>query len=316
MATPVQCSSCGYLTYASEGQCKRCGASLAAAQSIGGGTVWGESPRQSTPPPPTPEWTPPTPRPSAPLQQPGFGTPYQQQQPFRAPTRGNPASKIILAVILLGGVGLLGVAYIVSTLGIGKLGGETPQSSLKDLISTQPDFMAECDGVEGDLTFNGRMARKGSNFYIQAMMLRSEVMQDPDYTGKMAVDLIFERGKPVKVVVPDMRVFTELPRGKKDGLDADPIEDAIGLINDPSCTVYEMGKGQVNGYETRMFKLESAGRQPATIEIAPSLKNLIVRIDFGDDWTEYKGQGTYELKNVSFDVDADLFHVPITFTKV
>jgi len=189
---------------------------------------------------------------------------------------------------------------------------------LKAVLAAQPDFLADCEGLEGDFSYQGRMARKGESFLLQLNMPRGLLLHDPRRTGKTPVSALIVPNKDIQIVVPEVRAYIEVPPGTKDLPKEDPIQEILTTIKDQDCYVRDFGRVKIGDYDTRVFCISDrkGARRDGFVYVAPALQNLIVKIDFNDDWTKFDGPLKYVLTNVALTVDDELFHVPVTYTKV
>ena len=160
MKQRVQCANCGYLTYPSESACPRCKASLLHARPIGsdpgsGGTVYG-SPGAPGGPSAWPE--------------PGRGT-------YAAPkARGGGGSRaMIVAAVLIVVIAALGIVAYRTTIFVAKT---VEDVELRRMLENQPDFKADCEGVEGKLEYKGSIAQRGSAYVLDAMFPRAQLLKD------------------------------------------------------------------------------------------------------------------------------------------
>jgi hypothetical protein len=143
------------------------------------------------------------------------------------------------------------------------------------------------------------------------------LLQQTSRSGMTPVSAIIAPDKNVQIVVPELRAYIDLPRGTKDMPKADPIREMLTILDEKGCEVLDFGRSAVGDYQTRVFCVsDSTGkRRDAFVEIAPQLANLIVSVDFGDDWTAFDGPLRYKLSNVALEVSDELFEVPTTYTK-
>ena len=74
----------------------------------------------------------------------------------------------------------------------------------------------------------------------------------------------------------------------------------------------------VGEYEVVRYRLTDPDgkRTPGFVSVAPALRNAIVEVDVGSDWTSFKGKLKYTMRNIVLESDSDLFRVPSTYTKV
>lgn len=278
-----QCAACGYICDARETVCVRCNTPFDG--------------RPPAPPEPRAPW--PTPPPAAPIQ--------------RHPNANR--GLVIGAALVAATVAVLVALYFVFVKP--EFDKRGSRESLKSLLLAQPDFIADCEGHEGDFSYQGQMARKGDRFFFQVRLPRS-LLLGVGRSGMTAINAIMSPDNTVRIVIPEATAYVDVPRNSPNFPKGDPIKDILKSLDESGCEIREFGKSSVADVETRLFCVSDRDgkRRDAFIDVAPSLKNLIVKVDFNDDWTPYEGALKYTLTNVKFDVDDELFRVPVTYTKI
>jgi hypothetical protein len=292
MSDLTQCAACGYITDASTDVCPRCGR------------------------PPSEPIAAPAPEPSAFAVPPSaHPMPYARPGPPPATRRSSPVA-LVSALLVLATAAVLVAFYVFF---IRPENAKLAKAEdLKAVLRQQPDFVADCEGVEGDFSYTGRMARKGDRFLFLIDIPRAILLGDPSRTGNTPITALITPNPSIQIVVPELRAYLEIPRGTKNMPKNDPIRDILSVIEEQKCDVRDFGASSVGPYETRLFCVSApdGSRRDAYVEVAPALGNLIVKLDFNDDWTTYDGQLKYTLSNVKTEVDEDLFRVPTTYTKI
>ncbi len=293
MSGLTQCAACGYITDANDASCVRCG------------RVFDEpAPEQQT----------------AAVDDSAWGSPasesagsYTTYAPVRR--RANPVLVIGSILVALTAACLIAFYFVFVKPEIEQ---QSHKEDLKALLKQQPDFVADCEGEEGDFTYTGRMARKGKRFLFMIDFPRAILLDDPSRTGKTPISALIEPGANVEIIVPELQSCIEVPRGTKNMPKSDPIQDILQFVDDKKYDVTDFGRSTLGTYQTRMFRISTpdGSRRDAYVELAPELQNLIVGLDFNDDWTSYEGALKYKLSNVKLEVDEDLFRVPTTYTKL
>lgn len=286
----IQCAACGYVTNDTRDRlCVRCNA------------PFDGSTDPAPAPPKRPPWpVPPPPRPVPPPKKSG----------------GGKTALVVGVALALATAVALGVFYV--TVVRPETEGRASQAELKRLLTTQPDFQGEAEFVEGKDEYRGVIARKGGNFMMGIHFSRAILLRDPSRSGQTPINAIFVPGKPIVVVIPEVRAYAEAPAGTEGLPKEDPLSQVFTIVNEEQCEVEEYGPSTVGEYPVVKYRLQArdGSRNPGYICLAPSLRNLIVEVDLGPDWTIFKGKLKYTIKNAALEVDDDLFRVPATYNRV
>ena len=290
----IQCSACGYVTNDTRDKnCVRCDAPLdIPAEALQPAVL---APPIAAPPP-------------------RFEAP-----PLPPPRKRSGSGRTVLAVgllLLLAALGVLGLFYfnVVKP----QENRRPSQASLKQLLTNQPDFYGDADFVEGDRTFNGRMARFGDQFMMEVHFPRALLLNDPSRSGKTPINVLFKPGKPITILIPEVQAYAEVKPGTYGLPKDDPLSQVFAIVRDEKCEVEEYGPSTIGDYKVIRYRLNDldGNRSAAFVSLAPSLRNAIVEVDVGPDWTAFKGRLKYTMKNVALESKSDLFRVPSTYTQV
>jgi hypothetical protein len=95
------------------------------------------------------------------------------------------------------------------------------------------------------------------------------------------------------------------------------MSQVFSIVRQEGCVVEEYGPSTVGDYRVVRYRLTDpeGSRSPAYVSVAPELRNAIVEVDVGSEWTSFKGKLKYTMRNVVLESDSDLFRVPSTYTK-
>jgi hypothetical protein len=257
--------------------------------------------------------------------EPAAAPPRRPPRPVMPPPRplpppkkggGGKAALVISLVLVLATAAALAVFYVKMVKP--KSEGLPNQAELKRRLTTQPDFRGDAEFVEGKDEYSGVIARKGGQFMMGIQFARALLLKDPSRSGKTPINAIFTPGKPVVVVIPEIRAYVEVPPGTQGLPKEDPLSQVFTIVNEEQCEVEEYGPSTVGEYQVVKYRLKArdGSRNPGYVCLAPSLQNLIVEVDLGPDWTIFKGKLKYTIKNAALEVDSDLFRVPATYNRV
>src|SRR5262249_36225638 len=141
----------------------------------------------------------------------------------RRPQRSNNPVLYLGAALVLVAIGCLVAGYVF--LVKPEMAKHAQSKDLKALLHKQPDFRADCSGVEGDFDFAGKMARHNDQFLLQVELPRSEIYNQLSRSGTTPISAIISPNGNIQIVVPEVRAYIEVPRGTQGMPKGDPIQD-------------------------------------------------------------------------------------------
>jgi hypothetical protein len=230
-------------------------------------------------------------------------------------TGGGGSRTLVVAAVLMVVVAVAGIALYKTSVFVTK---SVEDAELRRMLDAQPDFKADCEGIQGKLEFKGLMAQRGSQWVLDARVPRSQLTKDSRLEGKILMRFIVDRGRDkAQVVIPELRAYGEESKAADGVTIATLVEDVSSILNGFGATIKEEAPASVGNYAVRVFSIDGKGPEhKGHIYVAPDLKNLIVKVDVDGTWTRDGMPFRYTLSNVAFDIPDDLFHVPITYNKV
>lgn len=309
---PIICASCGYITSDTVSTCPRCS---------------GPMPRDESPYPPASDLyegaghdTLPPARPPLPHERGhGHAVPYE---PVARPRRKGGGGILVFLVAIAGlvVVGIVAFALGVVPRLVSGISGIVEDVKVKEelarVLSSQPNLSAACSAVEGTLTYEGMMYRRGEDIAFEILYPRSLVLDDRSRQGMTTIAVIIPESGPAKVVVPEVMSFTTLRRGGSDYPD-NWYRSLETILAEPDCSARLAGTETVGGVDCRIYELSHRARPGslARVYVAENLKDLILAVDLPREWTKV-GRLRLTLRDPAFTVDDDKFRVPVTYTEL
>lgn len=282
----VQCSLCQYETVASSAPCPRCGASLASAYALSDSKTTGS------------------------LYSPVAASPtYRARGPQAAGIRGvlHTRARMVVAACLALAVGAAGVFLVMK-----RREARESHEKLVKILTEQPDFVATVDGVEGGDVWRGRHARFGDREMIEMPRPKSLLM-GTGASGMTQASVIFDSTDTVQVVSHEFWMCVNLSKSSMSADAGNPFEAVRNAAARGTATIVEKGHERVGEYDTIVLHVTISDAEAARINVAPALKNLIVRFETLSGVAGIGTPMTYTWSNVSLKSDPSLFDVPSSY---
>lgn len=255
----------------------------------------------------------PPPRPSAPHHT-TFAPPVARVAP---PKRGlSPGLWIGIAAASIAAIGLGVLAAAVWSSG-GRPSTEETRRKYAPILAGQPDFVATLEGFENGVPIKTRYAVFNGERLIEVPLPKSMFL-DTSASGATQVTVIFNKDDKVTAIAHEFWVYRTVPTSNLGALvsAADPFGELGRIAKEKTTTIIEAGTEKVGDYDTTVLLISTKASEPIQANIAPSLGNLVVRLDIPAGAANSSVPMRYTLSNVSMTVDPELFRIPTSYDQL
>lgn len=243
-----------------------------------------------------------------------FAPPVPRVQPPRKKVSTGLLIGIAAAIVAAIGLGVLAAAVWSSN---NRPGSETTRKKYATILASQPNFIANLEGIENGVPLKTRYASLNGERLIEVPLPRSMFL-DTSASGTTQVAILFQQDDKVTAIAHEFWTYRTVTKASLGVLasSTDPFGEIGRMAAQKTVTITEAGSEKVGEYDTTLLLLSEVSKEPIQLNIAPALNNLIVRLDVPAGATKQNVPLRYTLSNVSMTVDPDLFRVPSSYNQL